>query len=152
MRDLEQESNSMDEDLASKEPVTPTSSRTESCTCLSISRDPLCVFHGDVDKVQAVYPGATTGEVSAATPNGSFGYCAICYQPLDQCSHCDGLLQLQREAWEAGFRLCRSYGDNHAHFDGEQKERQWDAFLAAQEREGLAHGDEVDISDARSSR
>jgi hypothetical protein len=30
-----------------------------------------------------------------------------------------------RVAWEAGFRLCRSYGDNHAHFDGEQKERRW---------------------------
>lgn len=35
-----------------------------------------------------------------------------------------------REAWEAGFRLCRSYGDNCAHFDGEQKERQWQAYLA----------------------
>ena len=30
-----------------------------------------------------------------------------------------------RHAWEAGFRLCRSYGDNHHHFDGEQKERRW---------------------------
>ena len=34
-----------------------------------------------------------------------------------------------RAAWEAGFRLCRSYGDNHAHFDGEQKERQWHAYM-----------------------
>lgn len=25
------------------------------CTCLSISRDPLCVYHGDVDKVKALY-------------------------------------------------------------------------------------------------
>ncbi len=24
------------------------------CTCLSISRDPLCVYHGDVDKVKAI--------------------------------------------------------------------------------------------------
>jgi hypothetical protein len=23
-------------------------------------------------------------------PAGSFGYCAICYHPLDQCRHCDG--------------------------------------------------------------
>jgi hypothetical protein len=22
-------------------------------------------------------------------PAGSFGYCAICYHPLDVCSHCD---------------------------------------------------------------
>ena len=26
------------------------------CTCLSISRDPLCVYHGDVDKVLATNP------------------------------------------------------------------------------------------------
>lgn len=26
------------------------------CTCLSISRDPLCVHHGDVDKVVAPLP------------------------------------------------------------------------------------------------
>lgn len=30
-----------------------------------------------------------------------------------------------RSAWEEGFRLCRSYGDNHAYFEGDQKERQW---------------------------
>lgn len=24
------------------------------CTCLSISRDPLCAFHGDVDKIAAI--------------------------------------------------------------------------------------------------
>ena len=40
-----------------------------------------------------------------------------------------------RAAWEAGFRLCRSYGDNHAHFDGEQKERQWRAYLQDLEQE-----------------
>jgi hypothetical protein len=39
----------------------------------------------------------------------------------------------QRPAWEAGFRLCRSYGDNHAHFDGAQKEAQWLTFLQATE-------------------
>ena len=38
-----------------------------------------------------------------------------------------------RHAWEAGFRLCRSYGDNHHHFDGEQKERKWRDYI-----EGLA--------------
>ena len=36
-----------------------------------------------------------------------------------------------RRAWEAGFKLCRHYGDNHAHFDGEQKERHWEALLAS---------------------
>lgn len=30
----------------------------------------------------AALPGATQ-------PKGSFGYCAICYHPLDKCSHCD---------------------------------------------------------------
>ena len=34
-----------------------------------------------------------------------------------------------RHAWEAGFRLCRSYGDNHHHFDGEQKERRWRDYI-----------------------
>lgn len=34
-----------------------------------------------------------------------------------------------RHAWEAGFRLCRSYGDNHHHFDGEQKARRWRDYI-----------------------
>lgn len=34
-----------------------------------------------------------------------------------------------RRAWEAGFELCLGYGDNHAYFDGEQKERQWRKYL-----------------------
>jgi len=34
-----------------------------------------------------------------------------------------------RLAWEAGFQLCRGYADNHQHFQGEQKERQWQEFL-----------------------
>ena len=36
-----------------------------------------------------------------------------------------------RSAWDAGFALCRAYGNNHAHFAGEQKERQWQKALAA---------------------
>ena len=63
--------------------------------------------------------------------------------------HCDGIAFLQalrdlegspltisqppqptiREAWEAGFKLCRSYGDNHWHWDGEQKEQRWREYL-----------------------
>ncbi len=35
-----------------------------------------------------------------------------------------------RFAWEEGFKLCRSYADNHFHFQGEQKERM-DSFIAA---------------------
>lgn len=26
---------------------------------------------------------------AASQPAGSSGYCAVCYHPLDQCSHCD---------------------------------------------------------------
>lgn len=37
-----------------------------------------------------------------------------------------------RAAWEAGFKLAVSYGDNWIHFDGDQKERKWKAYLAAQ--------------------
>lgn len=33
-----------------------------------------------------------------------------------------------RTAWEEGFRLCSSYGDNKHHFCGEQKEKQWQKF------------------------
>lgn len=33
-----------------------------------------------------------------------------------------------RAAWEAGFQLCRTYGDNSVHFQGDQKERQWEKF------------------------
>lgn len=34
------------------------------------------------------------------------------------------------KAWEAGFALCRVYGDNYIHFAGQQKERHWGKFLA----------------------
>ena len=32
-------------------------------------------------------------------------------------------------AWETGFELCSSYGDNKHHFCGPQKENQWNKFL-----------------------
>lgn len=41
---------------------------------------------------------------------------------------------LQRHAWEAGFRLCRSYGDNWIHWTGAQKERCWAKYLAQADR------------------
>lgn len=48
---------------------------------------------------------------------------AIFYPEAD---HLEELfLDALRFAWESGFRLARAYGDNHAHFQGEQKERQW---------------------------
>ena len=34
-----------------------------------------------------------------------------------------------RAAWEAGFNLAVSYGNNFIHFAGEQRERQWQAYL-----------------------
>ncbi len=37
--------------------------------------------------------------------------------------------ELVRQAWEAGFSLCRAYGDNWFHFDGAQKERQFAKLL-----------------------
>lgn len=51
----------------------------------------------------------------------------------------EGLVQVQqgcrltelRHAWEQGFKLAVGYADNHFHFAGEQKERQWQKFLAA---------------------
>lgn len=39
---------------------------------------------------------------------------------------------LLRDAWEKGFALCRGYGDNHAHFDGDQKESQWKRYLESE--------------------
>ncbi len=36
-----------------------------------------------------------------------------------------------RHAWDTGFRLAVAYGDNHAHLDGEQRERQWRYFVRA---------------------
>lgn len=36
-----------------------------------------------------------------------------------------------RHAWECGFRLAVAYGDNHHHWDGEQRERRWRDFVAA---------------------
>jgi hypothetical protein len=38
-----------------------------------------------------------------------------------------------RAAWEAGFRLCRSYGDNHAHWRDEQRERCWLTYRFSRE-------------------
>jgi hypothetical protein len=53
----------------------------------------------------------------------------IDYPPPADPARIRELEEAQRHAWEAGFRLCRSYGDNHAHFDGEQKERHWKKYL-----------------------
>ncbi len=36
---------------------------------------------------------------------------------------------IARKAWEAGFILCRNYGDNHAQWEGVQKERLWANYL-----------------------
>lgn len=44
---------------------------------------------------------------------------------------------VQRAAWEAGFKLAVSYGDNWIHFDGEQKERQWVKFIAQSQPDGV---------------
>lgn len=38
--------------------------------------------------VSRVAAALAPGE-AAQQPAGSFGYCAICYHPLDRCSHCD---------------------------------------------------------------
>lgn len=48
-------------------------------------RDPLVlVIHQAFDRLEALL-------ASEETPSaGSFGYCAVCYHPLDACSHCDG--------------------------------------------------------------
>jgi hypothetical protein len=107
--------------------------RDKACTCLTISRDPLCVFHGDVDKVQSVYPTAIHYDAQPTSEEDAWIRIAAedardanaRYEALKQ----DIKAQL-RTAWEAGFRLCRTYGDNHAHFDGAQKEAQWKKFLS----------------------
>jgi hypothetical protein len=39
--------------------------------------------------------------------------------------------ETERAAWEAGFKLAVGYGDNWFHFHGEQKERQWNEYLAS---------------------
>jgi hypothetical protein len=52
-------------------------------------------------------------------------------------------LEAVRFAWEAGFKLCQSYGDNWIHFGGQQKERQWKWFL---ESAGYAHFYPTDAS------
>ena len=36
-----------------------------------------------------------------------------------------------RHAWEHGIKIARSYGDNIVHLEGDQKERQWNLYLAA---------------------
>lgn len=43
-------------------PPSSPAQETKYCTCLSISRDPLCVFHGDVDKVAALPPSSVAQE------------------------------------------------------------------------------------------
>lgn len=36
---------------------------------------------------------------------------------------------IQRQAWDAGFALARSYGDNWMHCVGEQREKRWQEYL-----------------------
>lgn len=40
--------------------------------------------------------------------------------------------QQERVAWEAGFNLALSYGDNWVHFDGERRETQWRRYKETQ--------------------
>ena len=51
-------------------------------------------FTGSVMRVCAneleAAAAALSGASSPSQPAGSFGYCAVCYHPLDRCSHCDG--------------------------------------------------------------
>ncbi len=42
-------------------------------------------------------------------------------------------------AWRAGFQLCRSYGDNHALFRGEEEERQWAKFFLEDQNRWVSH-------------
>jgi hypothetical protein len=58
---------------------------------------------------------------SVATGAGTKGETGACMTSLSDL----------KAAWESGFKLAVGYGDNHAHFDGEQKERQWRAYLAS---------------------
>jgi hypothetical protein len=50
-------------------------------------------------------------------PAGSFGYCAICYHPLDRCSHCDNeqaeSFNTPEEAEET--KTLRELMDDHSH-------------------------------------
>lgn len=55
-------------------------------------------------------------------------------------SQIETLTASQRAAWEAGFALARSYGDNAVHFDGEQKERQWARYLETRPAQLAAGG------------
>lgn len=76
----------------------------------------------------------------------------VCHQYPDHGRLQDALEALrwyqerERAAWEAGFELCIGYGDNYAHFHGEQKERQWKAFLAANSSERSRATNAVDPS------
>ncbi|HEX3058086.1 MAG TPA: hypothetical protein VHP62_01920 [Usitatibacter sp.] len=62
-------------------------------------------------------------------PYYSASYGDVCRAVDREMAYREELEMRVREAWEAGFALCRSYGDNHAHFEGEQKERKWRLFL-----------------------
>jgi hypothetical protein len=41
-------------------------------------------------------------------PEGSFGYCAVCYHPLDKCSHCDADVVARLTAENEALRLYRA--------------------------------------------
>lgn len=59
------------------------------------------------------------------------------------------VLQIAREAWEAGIRIARAYGDNVLHLAGEQKERQWEKL---KERLLSEHAPKSDSASGASSK
>ncbi len=72
--------------------------------------------------------GALSLELPAAVYRD---FCAVADEYFAALPSAPPDLVALRHAWEAGFRLCRNYGDNHHHWDGEQREQRWRGYLAS---------------------
>lgn len=80
------------------------------------------------------HPVARIDRWQVAAPPPDAGLVALVAALQESYGQSGGAEQMEerlRHAWETGFRLAVAYGDNHAHWDGEQRERQWRYFLDA---------------------
>lgn len=90
----------------------------------------------NIDRILTATP-APTASAPAATPIRD--YTSVVAEPTKvETASTEGMAGVSaapvnsptpRQAWEAGFTLAVGYGDNHVHFQGEQKERQWQRLL-----------------------
>jgi len=94
------------------------------------------LFHETYERLAPSFGYETRQDTKKFDPESKNGklMIAVCSEVLAGIDH-ESSEERERLAWEAGFNLCRQYGDPQ--FGGEQKERQWAKYLNSPARNKL---------------